>query len=158
MINASFQSTGLDSLIQDLDGFARDLNKEVAFDMNENMTNVQIHARGNHRFTSREGKLEQSVQVEYDGKTKNVHKAKIFLNDEYTTTDSGKSYGVFIHEGTYQGYKKSKIAASYPHSTSTSGKGWKSDPFLWKAIDKKWKLTKSLKKTAAKLKKKYSRV
>jgi len=158
MNKITFQSTGLGSLIRDIDGFSNDLNREIAFDMNENMTSVQIHARNNHRFKRVNGDLERSVQVEYDGKTKNVHKAKIFLNDKVTTTENGKSYGVFIHEGTYQGYKQSPIAQAYSSSTSKSGKGWKADPFLWNAIDQKWKMTESLKKTATKLKKKYSRV
>jgi len=158
-----FQSKGLPELIRDMEGYTKELNKEIDFAMQDNLTAVDKHATKNHRFVSRNGQagLEGSVQTELksDG---NTHKAKIFLNDKLTTTTSKKSgersYGVFIHEGTYQGYKQSKIAPRYPSSKSKSGNGWKADPFLWRAIEQKWKLTRDLKKMTAKLRKKYERV
>lgn len=153
-----FQSEGLDKLIHDLDGYTKELNKEIALAMNENMEKVQIHARKNHRFKRVSGDLEKSVTVEYNGKTKNVHKTKIYLNDKFTTTENGKSYGTYQHEGTYQGYDQSPIAPAYPSSTSKSGNGIKGDPFLYRAIKQKWKMTRDLKKITAKLKKKYERV
>ncbi len=42
-----FQSSGLDSLIHDVDGYIDDLNKEIAFALGDNLKAVQKHARKN---------------------------------------------------------------------------------------------------------------
>ena len=174
-----FQSEGLSELIKDVSGYTKELNKEISFAITDNIEAVEKHAKKNHRFGKtgknvysksyqrlvdkkgtppRTGKLEQSVSHEYPDPKGGAHKVKIFLNDKMTTLDNGKSYGTYIHEGTYQGYKQSKIAPSYSSSHSKSGKGWEADPFLWRAIDQKWKMTRDLKKITANLKKKYTRV
>jgi len=157
-----FQSEGLSDLIKDVEGYTKELNKEIGFAITDNLEAVDKHATKNHRYTSRNGQagLEGAVQTEYKLQG-SVHKVKIFLNDKFTTVKTkhgDRSYGVFIHEGTYQGYKQSKIAPRYKSSKSKSGEGWKADPFLWRAINQKWKLTRDLKKLTAKLRKKYERV
>jgi len=151
-----FQSSGVSELIRDMKGYTKELNKEIDIALTNNLEAVQKHARKNHRWVSRTGKLEQSVQVEQSSRG-NTHTAKVFLNDKMTTAESGLSYGVPMHEGTHQGYDQSPIAPKYSHSTSKSGKGWKADPFLWRAIKQKWKMTRDLKKIIARLQKKYER-
>ena len=157
MSKIGYQSQGMGSLIRDMDGYISELNKEISFAIADNLEKTQLHAKKNHRFKSRRSKLEQSVQVEQN-RSGNTHTAKIFLNDKVTTTAKDKSYGSYIHEGTYQGYSQSPIAQPYKNSISKSGKGWKADPFLWRAIERKWHLTRDLKLIEQKLKKKYERV
>ena len=46
------------------------------------------------------------------------------------------SYGVFQHEGTYSGYRKSKAAKKYKASSPVTGYGIKADHFITRAWDK----------------------
>ena len=156
-----YQSQGMTELIRDMECYNRELNKEIQVEMNWNLSEVQKYARKNHRWKTRNGFAERSVSAEYEMPKSNVHKAEFFLNDKYTTVTTKKgerNYAVFLHEGTYQGYQQSPIAQPFAHSTSKSGKGWKADPFLYRAIKQKWKMNASLKKIISKLEKKYERV
>ena len=155
----SVEIVGLDKLIKELPQYVGDLSKEIDIALTKNGVAVQRYARANHRFTSRSGRLEASVTQELEVNSKS-HQMSIFLNDSHTTTKSKKgyrSYGTFIHEGTYQGYKKSDIAPPMSHSISKSGNGWQGDPFLARAIHKKWHFDRDIIKIMNKLDKKYSR-
>lgn len=151
-------STGLSGLIKDMQGYVADLNREVSIAGTNAGEEVVRYARNNHRFTRDSGDLEESVTFEYSLEPGNVHTFDIYLDGKFTTVSDGRSYGVFIHEGTYQGYSQSPIAPFYNSSISKSGKGWQADPFLWVAIDKKWDIEKRIQKGMKRLKRKYERV
>ena len=156
MSRVVIETKGLDKLISDMSGYTADLSKRISVGINENGNSVQKEARNNHRFNRKGGKLEQSVTFDQSKKgTTNI--AEFYLNDSFTTTSNGKSYGVFIHEGTYQGYDQSPIAPKYGNKTSKSGSGWEADPFLYNAIRKEWKIDKTLNTIQVDLKKKYER-
>jgi len=117
------------------------VNQDISKAMNDRGNAVTTYAKANHRWGKPysngyrpTGKLEQSVTFEYSRRT-GKHFAKFFLNDAIISVDS-RSYGVFIHEGTYNGYNRSPIGKAYPHSTGS--KGWRADPFLWRAIEREW--------------------
>jgi len=159
MSRVVIETKGLDKLISDMSGYTADLTKKISMGMNANGNSVQKEARSNHRFKSGDGNsgnLDRAVTFVQSRKgTTNI--AEFYLNDAITTTKNGKSYGVFIHEGTYQGYDQSPIAPKYSNKTSKSGSGWKADPFLYNAIRKEWKIDKTLNTIQVDLKKKYER-
>lgn len=157
MSTVFIETRGLDRLVKDMEGYTSDLHGRISRGINRKGNAVVLEAKSNHRFTSQTGQLENSVSFEQD-RLGNVHTAKIFLNDATTSVDSGRSYGVFIHEGTYQGYEQSPIAPAYSSSVSASGSGWLADPFLYNAIQSKWKLETTLKRIATNMKKKYERL
>ena len=131
-------TTGLDSLIQRVNSHDATINRQISQLMNNTGENVERYAKQNHRFKSDSSSLERSVTTDYKRPNDNTHMIMFYLNDTFTTTTGGKSYGVFIHEGTYQGYSRSPIAPLYSTTQSKSGSGWKADPFLYNAIKVEW--------------------
>ena len=152
-------ATGLRRLITDMDGYIEELNDGLTAVLTNEASAVEIEAKTNHRFVSHSHNLENSAKGEYS-REGNSHIVEFKLDPTFTTVKDGsdRSYGVFIHEGTYQGYKQSKIAPKFSNSISKSGKGWKADPFLWNAIEAKWKPEEKILKMNNKLKRKYQRV
>jgi hypothetical protein len=118
------------------------VNQDISKAINDRVNAVTAYAKANHRWGKPyskgyrpTGKLAQSVTFEYsrkDGK----HMAKFFLNDAFLSVDGERSYGTFMHEGTYDGYSRSPIGKPYSHKTGS--KGWRADPFLWRAIENEW--------------------
>ena len=155
-------STGMRKLIADMSGYVEELNDGIAEVLTNEASEVEREAKKNHRYISRSGNLERATKGTYKYLSLGVHSVVFELQDNLTNTgkDNGKgdSYGPWIHEGTYQEYSKSPIAPLYSHSISKSGKGWRADPFLWNAIEKKWNPEKGIQKMSAKLKRKYERV
>ncbi len=148
-------TTGLEELIRSNSHILDELNKEISKGINDAGNKTVRYAKQNHRFTSRTGFLENSITFEYK-RSGNNHSAKIYLKDSVTSVDGGRSYGTFIHEGTYQGYRQSSIAPHYQHSKSKSGMGWKADPFLATAIEKVWDTETALIKAGNTIKKRHS--
>jgi hypothetical protein len=142
-------------------------NKLIAKELSELTLETQTYARKNHRYGMpyKEGytpthQLERATKGTYykRGVSKFLlvrHTCKFYIEDNMLTVKNGKSYGVFIHEGTYDGYRKSRIAKKYQNTKGS--KGWFSDPFLDNAIrivfEKKRK--KLLKKIAIESSKKF---
>jgi len=154
MSRVVIETKGLDKLIKDMDGYTTDLHKRVSKSINRNGNATTEEARSNHKYNRQAGKLDESIQFEQDRKG-DTHTADIFLRDSVTSVDGDRSYGVFQHEGTYQGYEQSPIAKKYNHS---KGKGGiTADPFLYRAIKKKFKINESLRGIAKRLTKKYER-
>lgn len=150
----TIKTTGLSNIIQKNSQMIDEINKNVSRVMNDKGNAVVSYAKRNHRFTSRENKLENSVTFEYKQPLKSVHEALIYLDPQFTTVGNGKSYGVFIHEGWGRGYSQSPIGEAY--SSNGSIKGWGSDPFLYQAIEKKWATDRGLKGVATIIRRKYS--
>ena len=157
MSTVVIETKGLDKLIADMSGYNADLSKRISAGINYNGNAVVKEARTNHRWERKGGKLEGAITFPNPIKKGNSHFAEIYLDDSQTTTKNGKSYGTFIHEGTCQGYNQSPIAPKYSHSTSKSGTGWEADPFLYNAINTKWKMDVTLNTIAKNMKKKYER-
>lgn len=157
-MGVTLQTKNLSETIKDMEGYIEDLNAGIGVVMTNTGAKVEEYAKSNHRFTSRSGNLENSVTFEYSLKPNGVHVGEIFLDDRFTAVPDGRSYGVFIHEGTYQGYSQSSIAPRYSSSTSLSGNGWRADPFLEDAIARKWKPEREIRKLEKKLQHKYQRV
>ena len=155
-MNIRVVSTGLDSLIRDMAGFMEDLNDNISEVITNDSAKVIREARQNHRYKADTGNLERATKSGYKRK-RNSHLVEFYIEDSMVSPDH-RSYGVFIHEGTYQGYSRSPIAPAYSNSISKSGQGWKADPFLWNAIEKLWKPEESLKKVSEKMRRKYQRV
>ncbi len=153
-MGVTIKTTGLSNLIQKNSQMIDELNKNVARVMNDKGNAVVRHAKKNHKFTTREGKLENSVTFEYKYPIRNVHEAHIYLDPTFTAVGIGKSYGVFIHEGWGRGYSQSPIGK--PYQSNGRLKGWGSDPFLYQAIEKKWATDRGLKGVATKIRRKYS--
>lgn len=95
------------------------------------------HARRDHRFKRKSGNLDRAISIEVPRKRVAL---KFFINDSLLRpkgrSKKGNSYGVFMHEGTYQGYRKSKSARGFASSSSKSGTGWKYDHFMDRAWEK----------------------
>lgn len=106
--------------------YNRLLKQEILAELNDSGNTITREARQNHNFNTRSGALERSIQHELDRSGMTL---TVFLEDRLTTTSSGKSYGVFQHEGTYDGYRKSPMAPSFSHRSGSPG--IKADPFLW---------------------------
>lgn len=153
-------SVGLRKLITDMDTYVATLNTEIGAVLTNEATEVENHAKQNHRYKTQTGNLERSTYGKYDGKRagNGIHVVTFGIDDSILSVDDKESYGTYIHEGTYQGYSRSKIAPKYSHSISKSGKGWKADPFLWNAIQKKWNPSEKLRRMNEKLKRRFSRV
>jgi hypothetical protein len=154
MSRVVIETKGLSSLIRDMDGYTEELNKRISRSINRNGNATTAEARANHNYKRKGGALDRSIKFEQDRKG-NTHTADIFLDDSITSVDNGRSYGVFQHEGTHQGYEQSPIAKKY---SSSAGKGGiKADPFLYNAIKKKFNINKSLRGIAKQLQKRYER-
>lgn len=136
------QLTGVDALMKELKAQEKRVNQDISKAINDRGNAVQTYARNHHRYGRPyskgyipTGKLAESVTFEYNRRA-GKHTAKFFLNDAVLSVDGDRSYGVFIHEGTYNGYNRSPIAPAYSHKTGS--KGWRADPFLWRAIEREW--------------------
>lgn len=150
------ENVGLDKLINDMDGYVQDLHKSITKSINKQENKVIEEARSNHRYDRKSGNLQKATMSEYS-RSDNLHTVEFFINDAMLSTDGDRSYGTFIHEGTYQGYEQSPIAPFYTSSVSASGSGWEADPFLYNAIKNKWRMDSALHAINNNMKKKYER-
>lgn len=148
----SVKTTGLDAMIRNVEAYKKDLRNGLSDEVRECGNNTKNYAKANHRFKRKGGVLQRSVTFEMERKS-DIITARLFLNDAMLTTASGKSYGTFIHEGTYDGYKQSPIAPAF--SNTTGSKGWEADPFLYDAIKAKWNMDERSEKVAKRLARKY---
>jgi len=146
---------GVDALMKQLKEQDKRVNNDISKAINDRGNAVERYAKRHHRYGRPysegyrpTGKLEEATTFEYSRKGRR-HFARFFINDAVLSVDH-RSYGVFIHEGTYQGYKRSPIAPAYTHKTTS--KGWRADPFLWRAIEREWikKIDKIMKGVAQK--------
>jgi len=92
---------------------------------------MALMAKKDHEYTSQSGNLERST--DFDLKDM---KLTLGLDDGLTITKGGKSYGTFLHEGTYKGYRRSKAANAYTPTQPKKGYGILADHFIVRAWDK----------------------
>lgn len=93
-MNLSLEITGLDSL---LDAFARapDVTaRNLRIAVKEGAAIIQREARQTHRFQTRHGRLERSVEVSSLGESGASASATVFLNEAVA------GYGAAIHDGS----------------------------------------------------------
>ena len=153
--------SGLKELMRAYDGVEDVIRKEAQAVLNNNLSDMVKHARRDHRFTTRTGMGEKSIQksVSKGRKGRSFGKGKISINPRFSAVRwRGKkvSYMVFQHEGTYSGYKKSPIAPSLP---SSSGRGGiRHDHFLWRAVKRyRKRLSRELNEIPGEVKKYFRR-
>lgn len=115
------------------------IKQEMKLALRVALRDVQRRARSEHRFRSRTGNLERSVKTEIVSDW--PPKGRVVLDPAIARTESGKSYGVFVHDGTpphdiRPRFKKSLRWANgseFVFARSVKHPGTKPDPFLYDA-------------------------
>ncbi len=74
------------------------IKKQLKLAMLVAMRDIQSRARSEHRFRSRSGNLERSIETEILSEW--PIKGRVSLKPSITMTDSGRSYGKYVHDGT----------------------------------------------------------
>jgi len=131
----SIKVSGLSERINAIDSAARRLFSEMRKELIDTGAKMVTDARGDHRFTSRSGALERSIDAEIPP---DELKMTFGFIDDATRSLWKKAphvtYGTFQHEGTGQNYSQSRAAGSYESNPNI--KGIKADHFLVRAWDK----------------------
>lgn len=153
-MSVRIETIGVSKLISDMEGYTKDVHKRIVGGLQGNGNKVVNEAKANHRFQRVSGQLENSVTFEQE-LLGDVHIAKIYLKDSALSVDT-RSYGTFIHEGTYDGYDQSPIADAYSNTSGSAG--WQADPFLYNAIVQEWDFGTTLFKIARNLRNDYQRL
>ncbi len=128
----SVEIVGLDSAVREIDGLQKKLKTSVGRTLIKYSSDMALSAKRNHRFRSISNNLEGSIKTDVDGM-----EFSFYLDDRTTTVGNNRSYGVFQHEGTYNGYRKSKSAPRF--RSSVGSPGIKADHFMDRAWDKYYK-------------------
>ena len=136
-MNLSLEITGLDSL---LDAFARapDVTaRNLRIAVKEGASMVQREARQTHRFQTRHGRLERSVEVSSLGESGASASATVFLDEAVA------GYGAAIHDGSepHMIYPRNKrllrwpVAGGFCFAPYVNHPGTKPDQFLYTAAE-----------------------
>lgn len=114
--------------------------REIRVEMKKEMTAIQRDARANHRYTSRSGNLDRSIDTEVSG---SGFSGRVFLNERVA------KYGKYVHSGTgIYGPRRRMIkpvSKKFLKFTGQDGrdvfarevKGQRPDPFLFRAFDRR---------------------
>ena len=132
----SIKLDGLKGMQDAIKEYPKTLQKELRKTLVVYGNKMVRYAQKNHRFKRKSGSLERSISKEVSADRVGL---MFFIKDDMVKPENskkGNSYGVFMHEGTYQGYKQSKSARRFASSQSKSGKGWEHDHFMDRAWDK----------------------
>lgn len=130
----------LEELVKAFEKAPGEAKIQLRLALRESLVKIQEHARKEHRFRTRTGMLERSVQVEVPSEWPLV--GRVWLNPGPTQTASGLSYGVFQHEGTkdHPIEPRNKKALRWVggdgamwFSKGHDVSGIKSDPFIYRA-------------------------
>lgn len=127
--------TGVREKIDALDNFARGYQTAVRKELINYGQKMTREARGDHEFTPRSGSLDRSIDADVPMDRMSMDFGIIGGLSEVTHERENVSYGVFLHEGTYSGYRKSKAAKRYQPSTPKTGYGILADHFIVRAWD-----------------------
>lgn len=115
-------SANLKSLEKALNAFPKETFKAVNLELKKGARDVQVDARANHRFTTRTGALERSVETRL---SPSLLRARVGINKRFA------KYGKYIHDGF---------------------KSWKPDRFITKAGEaKKEDLKKDIQRAVARV-------
>lgn len=97
-MNIRVEIQNLDKL---MDAFGRapgEVKRQLRLALLVALRNVKEYAQRVHRFRTRSGSLERSIESEVTGDWPPT--GRVWLNPATTMTKSGKSYGAYVHEGT----------------------------------------------------------
>jgi len=128
----SFKANGLDGLRSALSEYPDEIRDEVRKTFYNFGNRMVRHAQIDHEFVSDSNEAEKSITIK-------VPKEKlglIFFIDESRTKVGEYAYPVILHEGSFNGYRKSKSAPSLPHKSPKKGFGILADHFMDRAWDK----------------------
>lgn len=128
--------SGLQQRREALDNFARGYKNAVRKELIDHSQKMVRDARNDHNFTTRGGGLERSIDAETPPNEMSMKFGIIGGQSDVNWKGKTLSYGVFQHEGTYNGYRKSKAANSYANTTPKTGHGIEADHFIVRAWDK----------------------
>jgi len=103
------------------------------------LRNIQRRARSEHRFRTRTGNLERSIDTQV--LTDWPPSGRVLIDPAITKTADGRSYGVMQHNGTPDHRVKPKhkkalrwpVSGGFAFSRGHTVRGIKADPFLYKA-------------------------
>ena len=111
-------------------------NKRIRQAIKASTIEVQDEAQTNHRFTSRTGQLERSIDVKF-----NENSGIVYIDSQ------SAPHGPFVHEGTmaHDIFPKNKKAlrwapqggGAFQFARVVHHKGTKADPFLFNALKNK---------------------
>lgn len=131
----SVQITGLERVQSNLKGLPEKLNKTVMQTLGEYGTKMQRTARQSHRFKSRTGQADRSIETKLLPKELGM---MFYIDKQGTSADgkwSGVSYVTFQDQGTGKGYKQSKGADKYSPTAFKTGFGIMHDHFMARSWD-----------------------
>lgn len=134
---------GADKVFRKIVSAPEKIKKKTAYTLQEYGNMMVVHARRNHKFTTRTGQLERAITAKVD---KNNLALLFYINPDFVT-NNGYNYGVIQHDGSGRdGYKESIFSS--PSFSSKGGKGGvESDHFMVRANDEYQEaLTEALRK------------
>ena len=123
------KTTGQSSSLQALNSAIGYLNRKVPFVLQESGNKMVSNAKGDHRFTVRSGQAERSIQADVVAKDWQL----IFWINPDHVTNGNYNYAWGLHDGTGQGYKKSKMSPSVKPKLKSGG--IKHDHFMVRAYE-----------------------
>lgn len=119
------EAIGLQKVKRKYNRLSNAINKAIIEQLGLEAVNLKRKVMTKKRYHRQSGNLDKAITAKVDKKGRML---KFYINDRMVTTSSRKSYGVFVHEGTGRGYKKSKSASLYPSNKGIKGK--KYDHFM----------------------------
>lgn len=121
--------TGLEETIKALSKAESYLAKKVPYTEQTSLNKMIVKARGNHKFTSRSGNLERSI----DGEVVAKEWSFSFFIDPDIVTNKGYNYGLIQHDGSMSNYRKSKFSPTVTPKNKNGGVT--ADHFMVRAWD-----------------------
>jgi len=123
---------GLDEKLEKLRQFRQEYKNKIRSELIRHGTEMVRNARQGHRFTSRTGNADRSIDINVP-----IDETSLTFGivQDYSKTDwNDVSYVTFQHEGTYDGYNQSRISNPYtPTTPKRAGAGIQADHFLERA-------------------------
>ena len=115
------------------------IKKQLKLAMLVALRDIQSRARSEHRFRSRTGNLERSIETEILSDW--PLKGRVALDQSITMTDSGRSYGAYVHDGTDPHIITPRVKKclrwaggnGFIFAKRVNHPGTKADPFLYNA-------------------------
>ena len=126
--------------------YPTDWQKSVRVAMKTSAADMVEYARTHHSYKdSMSGNATKSIDFEFDNSSLSFAFGLVKkITDAKWKKKSGVQYTTFLHEGTYNGYKKSKASkGSYSHTTPKTGHGIEADHYIVRAWDKYYPSMKS---------------
>lgn len=131
----------LNELVRAFDKAPAKVKVELRRAIKEALVKIQKRARKEHRFRTRSGNLERSIEDEMISDWPPT--GRVWLNPVASKTASGQSYGVFQHEGTREHFVRPRTRKALRwvnggrifFSKGHRVRGIQTDQFIYKAAD-----------------------